>query len=163
MLNFKILNLTFAWQSAKLRVETKIVGESRLLYLKPFNFQLLHQELKSMFSWVSEVYLKTRRRQDNVIIQRVTAVTRQTVTGITRLSLSGWLSATVWDTGNSLQTVRLDKPPMLTFFPKTKRISMRCWTLCNTLLCSKSARAVFNLLQSKSIRSQKVFVKNLNM
>lgn len=105
-------------------METKIVEESRLLYLKDlFHFSVtssgitIKVELGGLTS-----YLNTRRRQDRVITHRVAAVTRQTVTGITRLSVSGWLSATVWDTGSSLHTVRLDKLPMLTVFPETNII-----------------------------------------
>ena len=105
-------------------METKIVEESRLLYLKDlFHFSVtssgitIKVELGGLAS-----YLNTRRRQDRVITHRVAAVTRQTVTGITRLSVSGWLSATVWDTGSSLHTVRLDKLPMLTVFPETNII-----------------------------------------
>ena len=52
------------------------------------------------------------------MIQSVTAVMIHTVTGRTKLSLSGKLSATVWDTGDSVQTVRLDTWPMLTVLPE---------------------------------------------
>ena len=64
-----------------------------------------------------QYYLNTRSNIATVMIQRGTAVMIQTVTGKTKLSLSGKLSATVCDTGDSVQTVRLDTVPMLTVLP----------------------------------------------